>query len=64
MAEHLPCSVSLEDSSSLCESLQSSWPQLQNLTITDVSVGDTEAKKILRSCITRANNQLSLENLM
>ena len=64
MATVFPCSVSLEDSSSLCESLQSSWPQLLNLTITDVSVGDTEANKILQACITRANNQLNLENLM
>ena len=58
-----PCSVSLGDSSSLCESLQTSWPHLTSLTITDVSVCDVEATKILLTCLQPAGNQPSLDRV-
>ena len=58
-----PCSVSLGGSSSLCESLQTSWPHLTSLTITDVSVGDEEATKILLTCLQPAGNQPNLNRV-
>ena len=61
--EDFPCSVSLGDSSSLCESLQTSWPHLTSLTISDVSVGDEEATKILLTCSLPAGNQPSLDHI-
>ena len=62
--EPFPVSASLGDSSSLCESLQTSWPHLTTLTITDVSVGDAEARKILQTCLQRAANQQNMDRMM
>ena len=59
--DYFPCSVSIGDSSSICESLQTSWPHLTSLTITDVSVGDEEATNILLTCLQPAGNQPSLD---
>ena len=56
-----PCSASLGDSSSLCESLQTSWPHLTSLTIADVSVGDEEATNIILTCLEPAGHQPSLD---
>ena len=56
-------SVTMDDSSSLCESLLTSWPNLTTLNVTDVSIGDVESTKILETCTERLNSGLSFDKL-
>ena len=54
----------LGDSSLLCDALQTLWTDFTSLLITDVSVGDVEATKILQTCLRAFESRRILTEVM
>ena len=58
-SDYFPSQIELRDVSALCDSIKTSWASLKTLMITDISLGDANANKLLMA----AKNLSNFENL-